>query len=255
MKKKSSIFTILLLVLIFAFSVPASAAENKGIRVFTKPIGVTLGTELPDYLSDRNHYCIYTTLLTNSASKTKLLKTNTYSGKLYIPKSFLSFNDCEVDFSLAAWFTDKISKGYYGLLNSRQFYTVAKQNGKLVTYYYDEADKKDHNASSVMSVKKSGDYYLVTFNKMKSASTYIDCSGDTPLENQTINTKTPYYLELAMDINIRVPQTVKGYIYVDQLTVNAAKKLTVTYNSKDYKKVNSVLDEHDLYTPVVKIGS
>ena len=255
MKKRSTKFTLLLLVLIFVFSVPTFAAVNKGIRVFTKPIGVPSDKGLPDYLSDRNHYCIYTDLLTKSSSKTNFLKTNTFSGTLYIPKSFLSFNDCEVYFTLGIWFTDKTSKGYNKFLGSAQFYTIAKKNGKLVTYYYDETDKKNHNASSLMTVKKSGDYYQVTFKNMKSNSTYTDCSGDTPLENQPINTKTSYYLELAMDLFIRVPQTLRGYIYVDQLTVNAAKKLTVTYNSNDYKKVNAVLDEHDLYTPVVKIGS
>lgn len=246
--KKLAKLTIAFMALVFVFSMPAAAATNKGIRVYMKPLGFAPGTDLPDYLWARNSYCIYTALPT--ASKTTLLKTNTYGGRLYIPKAFLSANGSEVSFSVAAWFSNK--SGYVGVISGRQTYKVGKKNGKIVTSYFDGADNKDHSGSGALSVKLSGNYYIVTFKNLKSLSTYYKDENNT---NVPVNTKTSYNIELAMDIHIDVPKTVKGYVYLDYISINAAKKFTVKFDTKDYSKVSAVLDDHELYAPVVKIGS
>lgn len=239
-KKKTKLHIILavvlmvsLLVPLAAFPVKVDAATNKAVRIKVSYDGKK---QVSDSDWDKNTYSIYTQLPKTSKVKSGM----TVSYKFYLPKTLLKKNGDTLLFcmDLNLFTYDKKAKEYsaVGAILKTRWCQVYLDGKKVKMNVYNETkDKIEKNTSKYASIKTQGKYYVITMKDVL-GSTYFDYKTG---KDKKINTKTAYTIAPEFVIHGDCSK-LSGYVYLDQLTVNAVKKQTVTYNKKDYAEVNAI---------------
>lgn len=233
-----AVLTLFVSVAVFPQDTVAAAAKNKAVRIKVSFNGKESTT---DKIWDQNTYGISTLL----KSKSKVKKNTTVSYKVVVPKTLLKKNGDVLLFCMDLNLLEKYKDGSYrgvGSINKTRWCSIRKEGKKVYLGIYNEVKDKDEGEVVVKgkkvqkvgnaTIKEQGKYYVITM-KDTLRNTYYDYKTD---KNKKINTKKSYYLMPEFVIHGDCSK-LSGEIYLDEFTVNAAKKQTVTFNKKDYTEV------------------
>lgn len=237
---KSYVFSAIAALLLLCVSLAllparANAASNKAIRLKVAFDGT-------DSDWDNNTFSIDTCLKKTSKVKSGI----TITSKIYVPKTLLKKNGDSIGFCNDLMLLTYNSKEKYyqgvGSINKTRWFFISKDGKNLnVNVYNEKKDKteadftvKENKAKSskYVSVKTKGKYYVITLID-KLGNTYYDYAAD---KEKKLNTKKTYTLVHSLVVHGECSK-LSGYIYLDELSVNAVKKQTITYDKKDYKTI------------------
>lgn len=214
-----------------AFTTRAEAAANKAARLYVSFDGKK---EVKEEDWSKHVYSIDPML--PKTSKIKSGMTVTY--KVYFPKTLLKKDGDGIDIcmDLNLLTQDKKTGAYkrIGSVNKARWAFVKKEGKKVSLQVCKDATGAVIKNPSYASIKSSGKYYVVTMKDVLGKVYYDNKTG----KEKTINTKTSY--TIAPSLVIHGIGKFSGYIYLDELTVKAAKTQKVTFNKKDYKDIQAI---------------
>lgn len=236
------VLVLTLLIGIFAAvpSAEASAATNKALR--TKV--AFDGQKESDEAWENNSY----TLTAAYKNTTKLKKNMKASETVYVPVAALKKNGDTVHMDTFVAVSNAKSGEWVGDVRSNYTVMLIKEGKKVRLGLWNIAKSKEEKIGKYATVKKSGKYYVVTIknlplmNKMYVAEEQI----------KAINTKTKYDTALSVNVTGTCSKT-SGYVYADDLKLQAAKTQTITFDKKDYKWLAGWHKDKELKVKVVSV--
>ncbi|MDO5423462.1 MAG: hypothetical protein Q4F41_07025 [Eubacteriales bacterium] len=227
-----AIAALFALLLSFAvFPQDALAASNKAARLKVSFNGDIEG----DW--DQNTYSIISELPKTTKVKNKM--TVTY--KLHVPKTLLKKSGDTVlfcmDLNLYTYNSKTDTYTGIGSINKTRWCQLRKEGKKTYLSVYNESTDKTEGEVEIKStktqkvkyatVKEEGKYYVITMKDVL-GSTYYDYKTG---KDKKINTKKTYTILPELVVHGDTSK-LTGYVYLDEFTVNAVKKQTVTFNNK-----------------------
>ena len=177
--------------------------------------------------------------------ETKLKKNMKTGAVMYIPTSYLQKGN-------SLWFSMGISLHTTKLVNDRLPYIgdVASPDSFMILNYdgkicvirnHDYGSfTKQSAAGSMVTVKKSGNYYVITFKNIPLNNKIMLAENDEFTgEEKALDLKTQFYTNIHLEIQVGdamafVKKNVKGNVYVDDMSLKAATNIITTFDQKDY---------------------
>ncbi len=176
---------------------------------------------------DANTYTMYATYKKTTKVQSGMKTTQT----VYIPTSALKKNDDEVDISTFLAVNDK--KGnFVGDIWSYYAVILRKVNGKVECVLWNNAKEKEQSAKNMVTLKKSGKYYVVTIKNMNYQSKMW---GDDGKFQKVATYKKTSYVAHAVYITGLCSKTKNAVVYSDNLSLkNGSSTQKITFDKKDY---------------------
>lgn len=213
-----------------ALPLTASAASNKALRAKVSFTGDKYtGDEAHDEaIYPKNGYTLSASYL-QEAKPSKSMKA---SADVYIPAASLKADGDCISINLFSGINQ--GETYIGDVQAKYVINVYKEGSKLVLKKQDTVKYKESNAGKLASAKKSGKYYVVQLKDipLKNKATVWNEDGSSK------NVKIPAgkcWLSSSVEI-IGTCSKSSGAVYADNLQLSAGKKLSITFDKKDYAK-------------------
>ena len=237
MRKTKKILATLILFL--AFQAPVLAASGgKGLLIKDVQLFKTANQDPDAWSSYSVSAC--------SKTKTKLTNKLKISAKLYIPTTFLSKGNT-LWFSLgASLHAVKQDMRYVGDIESADSFLLINDGGKIQVArehaYIRSMERyfmKIVSANGMCKAKKKNGYYEITFQNVPLDDQYWPVENDQRASAPvSLNLKNQYCLNAHINLNIGdgralINKNVKGNVYVDDVSIKAAKTTMVTFDKKD----------------------
>jgi hypothetical protein len=214
----------LLLLLIFTFSLATGvyAASNDVAQVTT-----TFKAKPSEKEINRNAYSVFVDL----EKPTKLKKNITIDAKIIVPASIFTSEDDELRIIPGFELATADAKDYVcGFVSNYIFYLSKEGKSPILTKQLSNGDKFTA-AGTYGSVKKSGNYYVVSLKKVP---LYDISSSDDSIKLSSLVSKGETYMP-GVSVLLRgnfKKKVSKKNIYIDDVKLNAASVQTVNFSNK-----------------------
>lgn len=207
------------------------AASNKGLSMKVTFNGKTYAnTEITDKDWQNNTYTMYATYKKTTKVQSGMKTTQT----VYIPTAAFKKNGDEVNISTFLAVNDK--KGnFVGDIWGCYAVILRKVNGKVKCVLYNNATEKEQSAKNMVTMKKSGKYYVVTIKNMNYQSKMWDDNGKS---KKVATYKKTSYVSHAIYITGLCNKTKNAVVYGDNFSLKNGKSTQkISFDKKDYSDI------------------
>ena len=178
-------------------------------------------------------------ILATQKKADKLAKsTMKISGKVYIPLTAFTKKNDEIAISpqlnLSNYPFKEGQDNYAGVVYSK-YDVILKYTGSEIILYKQTGSPSDQKRTSIgsyASVKKSGDYYIVTLKNLPLTGDCFDAND----EMTTIKTNKKFILNSGFTVFSTTSKEWKGTVMVDNIQLKTASMTQkITFDKKDYQ--------------------
>ncbi len=116
---------------------------------------------------------------------------------------------------------------------------MVNKKGKITIERYNGKDGQKLKLGKVAKVKKTKKFYVLTLNKLPYDKIYFQAGDDWAVENEKpLNRNKTYAYSFNVSIfsnEEKLAKKVNGFMYVDKLTVNCSKKISLSVPNWNFK--------------------
>ena len=171
----------------------------------------------------------------------KLKSPLKFGGMLYISKSlFKNGGYLNIAFDILLYDSKDGELFEYGDIKNRDWICIGKEKASdkdIGISLIDENTGKTTEAPKGVTVKSSGNYYIISFKNIRSSSVYTKYGEVDNIENQKFVTNKAFYPQIALIFHGDFPKTASGNILVDYIAVTGAKTIKSSFEKHDFYNV------------------
>ncbi len=223
------VFALLIGLLIPFGALDAQAAANKALSMKVSFNGKTSSDEVTDDDWNNNSYMMYAAYKKN----VKVQKGMKASQTIYFPASVLKKDGDCINFSIFLNI-DNTNGKVVGCLWGADAFTICRENGKVKLKRFNTIKGKEQKVGNLATLKKSGQYYVVSIKNLTFQSKIWPDSGK-PVKVAKYNKKCN--VAQAVSFTGLCRKTNSAVVYLDNLSLKSDSTYKISFDKKDYKDV------------------